>query len=77
MAESLDRKKKIAEEVAIMELNAEVNSPLSGWGLNISGAAHREHGDLEKAKADFEKALQANPKNEWAKKQLEELKSSK
>lgn len=77
LTEQLSRQKKIADAVAIVELNAEVNAPVSGWGLNLAGMAHRDHGDTGKAKADYKKALEANPENQWAKKQLEELNAAK
>jgi len=35
--------------------------------------AHVANKDADKAKADFQRILDKNPQNSWAKKQLEEL----
>jgi len=76
LTERLTRENKAADAVAIAELNAEVNPP-SGWGLAVASMAHRQHGDIDKAKADVKKALELNPDNAWAKSQLDELNAAK
>jgi len=73
LAENLNRSGKAKEAVAIMELNAEVNAPLSGWGDSVLAMAHMANKDVDKAKADFERIVTKNPQNSWAKKQLEQL----
>ena len=39
--------------------------------------SHAANKDIDKAKADFQKVLELNPKDAWAKKQLEELNQAK
>ena len=76
LTESLQAQNKIKEAVAFMELNAEVNK-LSGWGDSLLAMSHRANGDTAKAIADFTKLVDAKPKDQWAAKQLEELKAGK
>lgn len=76
LTESLQAKKKFKEAAAFMELNAEVNT-LTGWGRSLLEMAHAASGDTTKAMEDFQKIVDANPKDAWAKKQLEELKAAK
>src|SRR5262249_19017992 len=76
LAESLGRQGKTKEAAAIMELNAE-NATLTGWGKNLLAMAHQANGETDKAIADFEKIVDANPNDAWAKGQLEELKKTK
>jgi len=76
LAESLLKAKQTKEAVAMMELNAEVNK-ISGWGYSVMAMSHRANGDTEKAKADFQKILELQPQNGWAKQQLEELQKNK
>jgi tetratricopeptide (TPR) repeat protein len=77
LTESLFAKSKVKEAVAIMELNSEVNNPLSGWGSNLIAMAHRANGETDKAIQDFKKILAADPENAWVKQQLAELESGK
>ena len=63
---------KIKEATAILELDAELN-PQSDWGRYLLGVAHATGGEKEKARADFQKVLELNPKNAMAKKRLEDL----
>jgi len=77
LAESLLAKDKNKEAAAIMEMNVEFNSPASGWTYSVLAMSHKDAGDLVKAKADFQKLLEMNPDNKWAKEQLEELSKSK
>src|SRR4051812_43983970 len=73
LAESLMAKDKNKEAVAIMEMNVELNGPPSNWANNVLAMSHRANGETEKAKADFQKIVAAQPDNKWAKEQLEEL----
>lgn len=77
LTESLLKQKKTKEAVAIMELNVEVNTPPSLWSYNLLAMAHAANKDIEKAKADFQKIVELDPQNDWAKKQLEELNRAK
>jgi len=77
LTESLLKQKKTQAAAAIMELNVEVNTPPSGWSYNLLAMAHKANNQPEKAKADFEKILELNPKDNFARKQLEELNGAK
>ena len=77
LTESLLKEKKTKEAAAIMELNVEVNTPPSMWSYNLLAMAHKANHETEKAKADFQKILELNPQDAFAKKQLEELNSGK
>jgi tetratricopeptide (TPR) repeat protein len=72
VGESLLDSGKVKEATAILELDAELN-PLSDWGRYLLGVAHATGGEKEKARADFQKVLELNPKNAMAKKRLEDL----
>ena len=73
LTESLLRRDKAKDAVAIMELNVEVNTPPSGWTYSLLAMSHMANKEVDKAKADYKKILELNPHDEWAKKQLEEL----
>ena len=77
LTESLLDKDKGKEAAAIMELNVETNSSPSGWTMNLLAMAHQAAGETDKAIADFQKIVQTNPQNEWAKQQLETLTKKK
>lgn len=77
LTESLLKQHKTKEAVAIMELNVEVNTPPSLWSYNLLAMAHKANNETEKAKRDFQKILELNPQDAFAKKQLEELKGGK
>jgi hypothetical protein len=77
LTESLLKQNKPKEAVAIMELNVEVNTPPSGWAYSLLAMSHMANKDVEKAKADYQKILELNPQDEWAKKQLAQLNGSK
>lgn len=73
LTESLLKQKKGKEAAAIEELNLQVNTPPSTWALHLAGQAHILNNEPEKAKADYEKILQVNPQDTFAKKQLDAL----
>ena len=77
LTESLLHQGKGKEAAAIMELNVEVNTPPSLWSYNLLAMSHVANKETEKAKADYQKILELNPQDAWAKKQLEELNRSK
>lgn len=60
-----------------MELNVEVNTPPSMWSRNLLAMSHKANHETEKAKADFQKILELSPKDDFARKQLEELNAPK
>jgi len=76
LTESLLATHKAKEAAAFMELNAEVNT-LTEWGRSLSATSHQANGETAKAITDFQKIVDANPNDAWAKKQLEQLKSGK
>jgi tetratricopeptide (TPR) repeat protein len=73
LSESLVNGGRPREASAIMELNVEVNSPLSTWAYSDLAIAHQASGETTKAEADFRKILQMNPEDSWAKGELEKL----
>jgi tetratricopeptide (TPR) repeat protein len=73
LTEALMAKERNKDAAAIEELNLELNAPVTAWSLHLAGMAHRASGDLEKAKANYQDALQLDPKDTWAKTQLSEL----
>ncbi|HEY6248936.1 MAG TPA: c-type cytochrome [Candidatus Angelobacter sp.] len=75
LTEGLLKQRKTQAAVAIMELNVEVNTPPSLWSYNLLAMAHAANKETDKAKADFQKILELNPQDAWAKKQLEQLNS--
>jgi Tetratricopeptide repeat len=56
-----------------MELNVEVNAPPSLWSLHLLGQSHIANKQNDKAIEDYKKILEQNPKDEFAKKQLDSL----
>jgi len=76
-SEALLKQHKTKEAVAIMELNVEVNAPLSSWAGSVLAMSHQANGDVDKAIADYRKLLEATPDNSWAKQQLEDLQKAK
>jgi len=77
LTEGLLKKQKTQEAAAIMELNVEVNTPPSMWSLNLLAMSHKANQQTDKAKTDFQKILELNPQDAFAKKQLEELNGGK
>src|SRR5215469_4043557 len=77
LTESLLKQHKTQAAVAIMELNVEVNTPPSLWTYNLLAMAHAANKETDKAKADYQKILELNPQDAFAKKQLEELNRAK
>ncbi len=77
LGETLLAKSKASEAAAMMELNAGLNNPLSAWGVAVLAMAHRGSGARDKAIVDYQRILELNPKDDWARQQLEELKKMK
>jgi tetratricopeptide (TPR) repeat protein len=77
LTESLLHQGKGKEAAAVMEMSVEVNTPPSLWALHLLGQAHVANKENEKAIADYQKILLQNPKDDWAKKQLDSLQGQK
>lgn len=73
LSETLVHGGKPKEAAAFMELNLEVNTPLSTWAYSDLAMAHLENHEPLKAEADFRKILESDPQNSWAKEELEKL----
>jgi tetratricopeptide (TPR) repeat protein len=73
LSETLVHGGKPKEAAAFMELNLEVNSPLSNWAYSDLAMAHLANGESQKAEEDFSKILESDPQNSWAKEELEKL----
>ena len=76
VSESLLRKGQAKDAAGIMELNSEVNSPLTRWGYGCLAMAHQANKENQKAELDFEKILELDPKDEWAAAQLKALRAA-
>ena len=72
LSETLVHSGKPKEAAAFMELNLEVN-PLSPWAYSDLAMAHTANHERSKAEADYNKILETDPQNSWAKEQLEDL----
>ena len=73
LAERLTGQKKLDEALAVAALNAELH-PRDAWTRLMLAGVHKARGEKDLAIAAYEKALEINPGNAWAKKQLEALK---
>jgi tetratricopeptide (TPR) repeat protein len=73
LSETLVHGGKPKEAAAFMELNLELNSPLSNWAYSDLAMAHIANHEPQKAEADFSKILEGDPENSWAKEELEKL----
>jgi len=73
LSESLLAQKKYKEALAIMELNFESNHADSVWSYHMLALAHQASGLIPEAIADYRKALELHPDDDWAKKQIESL----
>ena len=71
-AESLLKDGKAADAVALLELNAQHNTPGDRMQA-LLGDAYLATGDKDKARAAYQKSLEANPDNPRVKKALEGL----
>jgi predicted TPR repeat methyltransferase len=76
LSESLLRDKKTKEATAFMELNEEVNTPLSKWGYSCLALAHQANSENQKAERDFSRILELDPKDSWAAAQLKSIQSA-
>ena len=52
LSESLLKQRKTKEAVEMMELNLEVNAPLTSWAFSVLAMSHQGNGDIDKAIAD-------------------------
>jgi tetratricopeptide (TPR) repeat protein len=77
LTESLLAQKKYSEALAIMEMNFASNSPQSMWAYHMLAMTHQANGQIDKAVADYRKALELHPEDTWAKKQIDSLSGTK
>jgi tetratricopeptide (TPR) repeat protein len=77
LTESLLAKQKKAEALAIMELNFSANHPDSVWSYHMLAMTHQVNGQIDKAIADYRKALELHPDDTWAKQQIDSLSKPK
>jgi hypothetical protein len=77
LTEALLKQHKAREAAAIMEMNVEFNAPPGMWTRNLLAMAHAANNETDKAKTDFQKILEIDPQNAFAKQQLEKLNSAK
>jgi hypothetical protein len=73
VGEQLIDSDKIKEATVVLELE----NPQSEWGRYLLGIAHATGNEKEKARTDFQKVLELNPKNGMAKKRLDALDKDK
>ena len=77
LSEALLAQKKNKEALAIMEMSFDSNHPDSLWSYHMLAMAHEANGQIEKAIADYRKALELHPDDDWAKQQIASLSKSK
>ncbi len=66
---------RLDEAVGLLELNLEFN-PDSSWAYSLLGEARFRQEDLVGARKGFEKALELEPENSFARRRLEEMDSA-
>lgn len=77
LSESLLAQKKNKEALAIMEMSFDSNHPDSLWSYHMLATAHQVNGQIDKAIADYRKALELHPDDDWAKEQIQSLSHEK
>lgn len=77
LSEALLAQKKNKEALAIMEMSFDSNHPDSLWSYHMLAMAHEANGQIEKAIADYRKALELHPDDDWAMQQIASLSKSK
>ncbi len=77
LTEALLAKKANSDALAIMELNFSANHPDSMWSYHMLAQTHEANGQIDKAIADYRKALELHPDDKWAKQQIDSLSKTK
>jgi tetratricopeptide (TPR) repeat protein len=77
LTEALLAKKANSEALAIAELNFSANHPDSVWSYHMLAQTHEANGQIDKAIADYRKALELHPDDKWAQQQIDSLSKSK
>jgi tetratricopeptide (TPR) repeat protein len=77
LTEELLAQKKNSEALTITELNFSENHPDSAWSYHMLAQAHEANGQIDKAIADYRKALELHPDDRWAKQQIDSLSKTK
>ncbi len=75
LAETLGGSGKLDEALAIVNLNIEFH-PDDAYTRMMAGGIHQARGESPEAIAAFEKAIEIDPNNPWAKQQLERVKAA-
>ncbi len=75
LAETLGGSEKLDEALAIVEMNIEFH-PDDSYTRMMAGGIHQARGENAEAIAAFEKAVEIEPGNRWAKQQLERVKAA-
>ena len=76
LIEKLGRGQKLAEALAVSKLNVELN-PDDAYSRMVLASVHRELGQLDEAIQAMQKAVELDPQNSWARRQLEALRSAR
>jgi hypothetical protein len=76
VAESLIAQKRPAEAALLLELAAELH-PRSNWTFALLGQAYVAQGEVEKARAAYERLLALDPSSEVTRRRLKELEAAK
>ncbi|MCU1243978.1 MAG: photosynthetic reaction centre cytochrome c subunit [Candidatus Acidoferrum typicum] len=77
LTEALLAKKENSQALAIMELNFSANHPDSAWSYHVLAQTHEANGQIDKAIADYRKALELHPDDRWAQQQIDSLSKTK
>jgi tetratricopeptide (TPR) repeat protein len=77
LTETLLVKKANSDALAIMELNFSANHPDSAWSYHMLAQTHEANGQIDKAIADYRKALELHPDDKWAQQQIDSLSKTK
>jgi len=77
LTEALLAKKANSDALAVMELNFSANHPDSAWSYHMLAQTHEVNGQINKAIADYRKALELHPDDKWAQQQIDSLSKAK
>jgi tetratricopeptide (TPR) repeat protein len=77
LTESLLAQKKTKEALAIAEMNFSANHPDSVWSYHLLAMTHQANGQVADAVADYRKALELHPDDDWARQQIDLLSKEK
>ncbi len=75
LAETLGGSEKLDEALALVEMNIEFH-PDDSYTRMMAGGIHQARGENAQAIAAFERAVEIEPGNRWAKQQMERVKAA-